>query len=414
MPQQEQYTPEKAIEEASRMKQKIKSGEAKTYGEAEKLVESEQVLSVLDIKKNTEDLRIKVEAAKAQREKDVEEKLTDRETLIAEAKTNDELLRATQETLEYFTSMRELGELKDPSDITKLEELETLLVSLEKQRLEIDKKIGLIEDSPKIVEKLYGAAKKEDVEKTITKESEKTREQLDPRIDQLGQSIKSLAEMEYYLWERKEKQEKEISATWKKITDSFTRAKNTLSEKSQFGYVLDEILRQVRTPEEIQQQISEVRKKLGMLFRGKEKAAADFILGRTQEFEEYNRALSEFSSIDKQLTAAKAEETGLVEQYKTIILSSWDAQSKINELTGNSHANDLPLSFSFRLEHIMEKLADIAHWEGDKKVGKFDGWYQANRDSKNRALFDVHENVVKKADGIFLVHHNPGKTKEKE
>ena len=409
----ERYTPEEAMEEASRMKSKIESGEAKTYDEAEQLVGTEQVLSVGDIKRYVEDLKAKVEMAKAQREKDVEQKLTDREALIGEAKTNDELLRTAQEALEYFTSMQELGELKDPADVKKLEEVKTLVASLEKQRLEIDKTIGVIEDRPEILEKLYDAAKKEDVERTINKESEKTHEQLDPQIDGLGQSIKSLAERKDSLWRQKERQEEEVSAAWNKINGSFARAKNMLGDKSRFGYALDESLRQARTPEEIQQRLSAARKELGM-FKGKEKAAIDFVLARTQEFEEYNRALGVSSSLEQQLESAKTEETALAEQYKTIVLGSWEAQNKINELTGHPHAIDLSFKLSFRLEGIMKKLAGVKHWEGSKQVGKFDGWYEANQDPKNRALSGVHGNVVEKAGGLNLIYHNPKEAKEQE
>lgn len=409
----ERYLPEEAMKEASQMQEKIKSGEAKTYGEAEKLVEPEQALSVGDIKKHAEDLKAKVEAAKAQREKDVEQKLTDREVLIAEARRNGELLQTTKETLEYFTSTQELGELEDPVDVKKLEEIKTLVASLEKQRLEIDKKISGIEDRPEIVEKLYDAAKKEDVERTVNKESEKAHEQLDPQIDQLGKSIKGLAERKDSLWRQKEKQEKEVSAAWKKISDSFARAKDMLGEKSQFGYTLDEVLRQARTPQEIQQRLSEARKELGM-FKGKEKAAVDFILSRTQEFEEYNRANSSASAMEQQLEAAKAEGAGLGEQFKTIILNSWEAQSKINELTGRAHSNDLPSDLRFRLEHHMESFADLQRYEGGKQVGKYKQWYDANQDSKNRTLYDTWENVTERAGGLNLIYHNPKETKEQK
>ena len=395
------------------MKQKVESGEAKTYGEAEKLVETERVLSVGDIKKYAEDLKAKVEAARLQKEKDVEQKLTDHEALIGEKKTNGELLQTAQETLEYFASMRELGELKDPADVKKLEEIESLVASLEKQRLEIDKKIGVIVGRPEILEKLYDAAKKEDVERTVNKEVEKAHEQFNPQIDQLGQSIGSLAKRRDFLWRQKERQEKDVSAAWGEISSSFARAKGMLGAKSRFGYTLDEILRQASTPEEIQQRLSAAKKELGM-FKGKEKAAIDFVLAQTRKFEEYNRARAGSSALEQQLEAGKIEETVLMGQYKAIILGSWEAQSKINELTGRPSASDLPSELSFRLEGIMKKMADVKRWEGDKQVGKFDGWYKANQDPKNRALSGVYGDVVEKAGGLQLIYYNPKETKERE
>src|SRR3989344_1943840 len=121
--------------------------------------------------------------------------------------------------------MQKLGGRKDPADIKKLEEFKTLVDSLEKQRLEIDKKIGVIESGPKVLEKLYDAAKQEDVERTVKKEIEQAREQLNPQIDQLAKSIKDLAEKKDSLWRQEERQKEKVSAAWKKISISFARAK---------------------------------------------------------------------------------------------------------------------------------------------------------------------------------------------
>lgn len=383
-------------------------------GKDKKSVEPEQALSIGDIKKQAEDLKMKVEAAKVQREKDVEQKLTDRERLIAETKRNKELLTTVQETLEYFTSMQELGELKDPADIKKLEEFKTLIASLEKQRLEIEKKIDVIENRPEVLGKLYDAIEQEDVERTVKKEIEQAHKQLNPQIDQLAKSIKNLAEKKDSLWRQKERQEKEVFAAWEKISDSFARAKDMLGEKSQFGYTLDEILRQVRTPQEIQQRFSKARKQLGM-FKGKEKAAIDFILSRTQEFEEYNKANLSASALEQQLEAAKAEEAGLGEQFKTIILNSWEVQSKINELTGRTHSSDLPFDLNFRLKHHIESFADLQRYEGGKQVGRYKQWYNAmNQDSKNETLYYTWENATERAGGLNLIYHNPKETKEQK
>ena len=376
-----------------------------------KSVEPEQTLSVGDIKKQTEDLMAKVEAAKAQREKDVEQKLTDIETLIGEEKRSEELLATAQETLEYFTSMQELGELKDHADIKKLEKFKTLVASLEKQRLEIYKKVNFIESRPEVLKKLYNAAKQEDVERTVKKEIEQVCEQLNPQIDQLAKSIKDLAEKKDSLWLQIGRQAKEVSAAWKKISDFFARANNMLGEKS-LRYTLDEVLIQARTPQEIQQRLSEVRKELGT-FKGKEKAAVDFILSRTQEFEEYNQANSNASALEQQLEATKAEEAGLSEQFKTIILNSWKAQSKINELT-HAHSNKLPHQLSFRLKHHIESFADIKRDEGGKQVGKYNWWYDDEQEYKNIVMRDIWKNATEGAGGFDLIYKNPKETKEQK
>jgi len=137
----------------------------------------------------------------------------------------------------------------------------------------------LIESGPEVLEKLYDVATQENVQRTVKKEFEEASKQLNPQIDQLAKSIKDLAEKKDSLWLQEEIQKEKVSAAWKKISISFARAKDMLGEKSQFGYTLDEVLRQARTPQGIQWRLSEVRKELGM-FKGKEKAAVDFILSR--------------------------------------------------------------------------------------------------------------------------------------
>jgi len=383
---QERYTPEEAMEEASRIKQKVGSGEAKTFSQAEDLVEKEKTPSVEGIMKYADDLRAKVEAAKLQREKDVEKKLNERDVMIAEAKRNEGLLITAQETFEYFTAMQELGELTDTSDVKKLNEIGTLVVELEKQRSEIDKKIGVIESRPEILDKLHDAAKKEDVSRTIGKEEKEARERLDPQIEQLNNSLKELAERKEKLGRQYKEQEQIFSRTWEKIDKSFEQAKNILGEKSKFGSKLDAILRRAynKPPEEIQQWLSEARKSLGML-KGKEKAAIDYILSSTQEFGEYGKARDQLATTDQQFEA-KDEEKGLAEKFKSIILSAWETQNKINELTGKD-SDSLPFELAWNF---------AAHEQG------------------NRLQKEISQNIKELAGGTDLIYTNPKAVRERE
>lgn len=385
-----------------------------SQGETEQPVGQEKIPSIEDIKKIAEDLRAKVEAIKVQREKDIERKLTEDETLIAEAMRNEELLASAQETFEYFDSIQKLGELKDPADVKKLEEIEILVISLKKQRTEIDKRIGVIESSPEILSKLYDAAKQEDVERSMKKELERAYEQFNPQIDQIAQSIKTLAERKNDLWSQRKKQEKEISIVWKKIhDDSFEHAKSILSEKSRFEDVLDKIFRQAQTPQEIQQQLSEAREELG-IFKGKEKAAVDFIILRIQKFsEEYDKANSNVSALEQQIEMAKAEETDLCEQFKTVILNSWEAQNKINGLAEKPHSSSdaLPINLNYRLKHHMESFADVQRYgEGGKQVGKYRGWDTATQDPKNGYLYNIWKKMTTSAGGFDFIYRNPKET----
>lgn len=342
-----QYSPEKAADEASLMRGKIENREAKTYGEAEQLVEKEQVLSVDDIKKYTEELKKKIELAKAQVGWNVGKKVRDRESLIAEARANGALFQPAQEALEYFTAMRDLGSLSDPEDVKKLEEIQATVDSLEKQRLEINKNLESLESVPAVLEKVHEKALGEDVERTTDKEYEKAHEQLDPQIDQLWGSILQLASEKNIFWGEKEKQQKEVEADWSRIKDFFGAAMRML-DKPQFATALMEIFYRSGNTVELKEKLSAARKSLGM-FSGKEKAAIDFILSKTNEFQWHEHAIDRLAGIDRTLKSKDDEQSALAEQYKNTIFSSWDAQDRINELTGDSKGSRLPASLFFRL-----------------------------------------------------------------
>lgn len=384
---------------------------------AEKPGEPEQELSVEGLQKSADALRLKVAAAQAQRDKDIEQKLLDRETLIGEAKTTNETLRTAEETLEYFTAMQELGELKDPADVKKLAEIRGLVEGLEKQRLEIDKKIGAMEKEPMILGKLYDAAKKEDVERTAQKEYTRAREELDPRIDQLMKSIREFTEKENLLHEQRDKLQREIDSARKKVEKAFASAKDILGKKPDFGYILDRIFRENYSTEGIKGQLAEARKDLGW-FDGKEKAAIDFLLSKDRErgeLHQYRLSMAAADKLNRELEAALVEERALAEQYKAIILDGWRAQDKINELTGRKNAYELPSSLNSRADDHMRKIADIKHWKNGKEIyGKYEGWHTANQDPKNRRLSNTWDSVERMAGGASLIYSHPKEPEEQK
>jgi len=381
---------------------------------AEKPSQPEEDLSIEGLQKSAEALRLKVAAAQAQREKDVEQKLTDRETLIGEAQKNDEVLRTAEETLEYFTAIHKLGELKDPADIKKLAEIRDLTALLEKRRLEIDKKIDVISNQPRVLEKLYDSAKKEDLERTVEKESAKAREELNPRIDQLANSVRALSEKKDHLYDQRETVERAVSSAWKKVEEVFAKAKNML--KSDFRSTLDRILRDNSSSERIKEQLIKAREDLGWL-SGKEKAAVDFLLIKDREggaLHQHRLALTAFADSKQKLEATKAEEAGLAEQYKSIILDAWRAQDEINKLTGKEHSNDLPNDMNHRVDYHLAKWANIKHWEGGKQVGKYDGWHDANKVERNKMLSNTWDYVKNIAGGTTLIYSHPKEPEERE
>lgn len=365
-----------------------------------------------DLEKYTDELKAKVEAARLQEEKDIEEKISKRELLITEAKKNDELLGTARETLEYFVSMQELGQL-DSVDAKNLKELHTLVSSLENQRVEIEKKIAVISSHPEVPKKLDDIAKKEDAERVVKNLVEQSHVELDPQIDQLATAIKNLASRDNSLWQLIKRQEPLVSSAWKKIEDISGRAEDMLSKKSNFDSTLRQILRESTSTEELSQKLTEARKSFGM-FKGKEKAAIDFILSQTQAFDEYSQTAEQLSSLRQQQESIKGERYSLSEQFKEILRKSWETQDKISELTGSSSSWGLPTDLWHRLSRHIERFADLQRWEGNRKVGKHEGWFNATRNPEGKSLYDTWMNVTETAGGYGLTIRNPNRAEREE
>jgi hypothetical protein len=385
-------TEEQAMEEASQMKQKIESGEAKTYNEAEKLVEEErvkekqveekQVFSVEDIKKYAEDLKKKVEEAKIQKDKDIEKKLLDRETLIKEAENNDKLLKEAQGVLDYFTSVDKLGGIKDPEDIKRFEEIKNTVDKLEKRQKDIDAQIAAMENNPEILGKIQEEAKKEDIERLAEEEIKKAREQFYSQIDQLVRDIEILEEKKVFVTiEENYYRRAKSDSAYAKLRELFEQKDRMLPLQSRREISFFTIFDQSHTGKEMQQQLLTLRKKLGV-FKMKEKELIDSLLSRTQEFEEFDRTQEKLTSLQQRLKELETEETSLKERYKTILLNSWEVQKKINNLTGKL-SYQLPNEVSQRLYSALfdYKVSDFT--EGKKEVGEdFAKWGEAFEESQ--------------------------------
>jgi hypothetical protein len=393
---------EQAMEEASQMKQKIESGEAKTYDEAEKLVNEEQVSSIEDIKKYAEDLKKKVEEAKIQKEKDTEKKLLDRETLIKEAENNDKLLKEAQGVLDYFTLVDELGGINDPEDIKRFEEIKNTVDKLEKRQKDIDTQIAAMENNPEILGKIQEEAKKEDIERLTEEEIEKAREQFYSQIDQLARDIEIVEEKkvfvtmeeDYYLWAK-------ADPARYKLEKLFSDASYALNEWPSYADSLYTIFSQAHTAKEMQQQLLAARKKLGPLpFNNmKEKGVIDSLLSRKQEFEEFDRAQKKLSSLKQQLEELEAEETNIKERYKTILLNAWEVQKKINKLTGKYQLLD---DMRWKLRNILDEYNSGDFTEGKKDVGEdFAKWGEVFKMSQEFLEENCRQRIKK---AIFYIN----------
>jgi hypothetical protein len=377
---------------------------------AEQETGREEELSVEDIKGYTEDLAAKVEAAKQQRAENIERKLSEHEALISEARENDEFLKEAREALEYFSTMEELGELKDKESIQQLKEIQATVASLEDNRVRIEGRIDNIASQPEISGRLEGAAEEEGKEREAQKILEEAREQLEPQIDSLAETIKSLAERERVLLDQTKEHEGVASRAWEEIKGSIGEAVDVIAG-TETASKLSGIRRggeEGATGKELQSGLKEIRGKLG-LFKGGEKAAIDSILsGRNaQAFETLTGARNKLNELRAEIESLDEQISGLAEQYKGIILSAWEAENKVSEIGPPPHMS-LPSDLSHRINRHVEKFANIRHMEGGKQVGKYNGWHDAMQQvPKNRTLRNIHEVIERKAGGSTLIYRNP-------
>jgi len=350
--------------------------------------------SAAGLKRDMEELKAKVEADRLLKEKNIKEKVSERESLIAEAESNEELLKTAQETLEYFISIQESG-LLDEADAEKLKDLQALVSKLENQRIEIKKRFDEISSQPEILGKLQDAAGREDVEKTVKNLTEQKKTELNPEIDALAEEIYKLAHRRDVSAGVLKLQESAVSGAWDKVKGVVKEAKAKLGNKSQFGDVLDEILEGSPTPEELYKGLASARKKLG-LFQGKEKSAIDFILSHEGLFNKYYSEKQNLKLLKQQDEQESREVDGIAERYKAVILDSWDTQNKINELQGYPGGGDLPRTFHYRLEQNVKNSTDSQRRRGDDKIA-------------DRIWGEVQEKA-----GKYLFQNNPREAEKRD
>ncbi|MFA4834073.1 MAG: hypothetical protein WC619_04500 [Patescibacteria group bacterium] len=346
--------------------------------------------SAADLKRDMKELEAKVEAARLLKEKNIKEKVSERESLIAEAESNEGLLKTAQETLEYFISIQDSG-LLDEADAEKLKDLQALVLKLENQRTEIKKRFDEISSKPEILEKLQDAAGREDVERTVKNLTEQKLGELNPQIDALAEEIKNLAHRKDISAGVLKLQEQAVSGAWEKVKGVVKEAKAKLGNKSQFGDVLDEILEGSPTPEELYRGLASARKKLG-LFQGKEKSAIDLIFSHEGLFNKYYSEKQKLKLFKQQDEQESREVDGIAERYEAVMLDSWDTQNRINELQNYPNGGDFPRTLNSRLHQKIKNFAEGR--EGNKMVG------------------GIWDKVEKRA-GEFLSWKNPREVEKK-
>jgi hypothetical protein len=342
------------------------------------------------LQRDMEALRQRVEQAQAQKKADIDKKVGERESLIAEARRNDELLKQATEALDYFTSMKEAGVLQEQQDKDKLEELEALVGSLETNRNTIDANIAS-RSVGDVLGNIQDAAKKEDAEHTLKALIEETHRELDPQIDELAEAVKELAAEAGPDYERGRRLESERWNARREVEELLNRASNMASGTGMSG-LIDSDWQASKTLEEFTTKLSERRKALGW-FSGKEKAAIDFVLGSNRELKRYYDAKRIDDELNGRTKKRGVDEAALFDRYDQIVTKSWEVNDKIEELTGNRNSlNNIGWDLSFRLKRQLEVAAGVKLANG--KDGE--SWHGAmnngtdEKKARNRALYQFY------------------------
>jgi hypothetical protein len=282
-------------------------------------------------------LKVKVEAAKLQKEADVEKKFTERESLIGEAKSNVELLAQANETLDYFTTMQELGNL-DQTDTQKLEELKTLVASLEQKRDEINQKIEVISKTPEVLGKIQDAAQRENVQQELKQLEENFHSEFYPKVDKL------IEEYDLYLKDvtSDPKSEKDLS-----FDAGVGRARidsTILKVREQFGLMdtktvlignqIEVAWRQSENSAQFYDKIAAMRSEAGM-FDGKKKAILDLLLEKVKPLlPEALKAENALNGIKERDSKREAEKNRIRVAFKDLLTETGPINDKYEGLIG--------------------------------------------------------------------------------
>jgi hypothetical protein len=339
-------------------------------------IEQEQKLPTTEnLQQEMAVLKAKVEAARLQKEKDVEtakqqkevetgEKVTERELLIGEARSNVELLAQAHETLDYFVTMQELGDL-DEADTQKLEELKTLVATLEQKRDEIDEKIGVISSAPEVLDKIQDAAKKEEAQHELKQLEENFHGEFDPKIDKLADEF-NLLFTDPRLKASGEVQGKSynVEVANNKVRDAISKVNRGVSMVDAKGVAtmgqIDVAWQQSEGAIQFYNKIAVMRSEAGM-FEGKKKAVLDALMEKVKPLlSEVAKAEGEHKGVKEQISSYEADKVKVLTGVKELMAQAGPVNDKYESLTG-----DGPQSYNRFADGILKRFK--------KKVGTYFG-----------------------------------------
>lgn len=395
--------------------EQVKQETAETVGQ--------EPLTAEDLARFEQELEQKAGEEQVRLEKDVDQKILDRESLISQLKERDSLLTKTRRLLEDYRRFT------DPESLAKIKQLEASISQLEKERQEMEQQVESISDTPDVLSKLQAEALGEDYKKEY---GPLMREGLRPameKMSRLAEEIKTFSESErnpisYSIWERgvAEKRQR-AESSGKKAVDFLEKCFGELAG-SEFTHSISEAFWKSKSWEEFVQQIEAKRKSLGLLQRREKKAIDAVLHGGEYYFKEYEEAQKEASSSRDAIEKAKKDEkdrkesrlSALAEEYKGAVLIGWEIENKMIELAkergvspfGESYGEGCP-RFSAQIDSSLTR-----EMEGLAGITKGHSWDEALRRPETRAMFDTWREVVSRAGGSKLAEVNPLEAKKNQ
>lgn len=383
-------------------------------------------LTAEDLDSLKKELEQKIEDERVSRAKDADQKILDRQSLISQLKENDDHLKETRKILEGY---RKLNDLDSAS---KVEELESLVGSLEKKVEEMAQQVESISNVPDVLLKLQSEALETDY-KIESDELLKGFYEAQSVISKVGDEIKVLSQekpSDNSSWESSiagERRDAERSrGEAKKIFEDQLKEFNG----NEFARSLLDVFSRSKTWEEIKQGVDEIKKSLG-LFKGKEKKAIEGLEKAELAFRQYEglqkRALDSEKTLDDSKRSEKQRrEDKLAElsgKYKDAILKGWEIENGCKELAQERGVEPFGPSY----KHFSEQL-NSSFTEGvERSAGLMKGtdrpnystgaiyrdWNEARQRPEAKAIFDTYQEVIKRAGGSKIVEVNPAeKSKE--
>ena len=371
--------------------------------------ENERPLSVEDLKKRRADLEARVAQAKRQKEEDLGKQLKDREVMVAEDTRLVPLLEEARSTLEYFEVQNQQGLLTEAGDLKELDSLKQLVVSLEQQRAYAWQKYDAIMAQPEVYAKVREDADQEGKDRDFKEREQAATKEIQERTDKFSEKIVALAQEKENAWNTVQARERDVNTAKSALYEIRKKAKEGLSSAEfRTNNVIDDTS-SVNTHAEYIRRLEDYRKGLGM-FKGKEKAAIDYVLRERQKFLAVDQLVAGERGLNqarKDMEEMDARIDQLAEEYKTLLMEAW---AKENELTGGAYRGDtLPDKVHYGVEHNLKKVAGIGETESRNMSY---GWkkeiYDKAKEKNFGAFIDTFREVEKKA-GEYLWMTNPEK-----